>query len=95
VDVSPDQEAEMGAQNARAINDQVPMVTDPAINEYVAALGDSIARNTSMGDLDWHFYVVDSHQVNAFSLPGGFVYVNRGTHREYGSARRACGSSRS
>jgi len=77
-DVSPDQEAEMGAQNARAINDQVPMVTDPAINEYVTALGDSIARNTSMRDLDWHFYVVDSHQVNAFSLPGGFVYVNRG-----------------
>jgi len=68
----------MGAQNARAINDQVPMVTDPAINDYVTALGDSIARNTSMGDLDWHFYVVDSHQVNAFSLPGGLVYVNRG-----------------
>jgi predicted Zn-dependent protease len=68
----------MGEENARAINDQVPLVTDPAINEYVSALGDSIARNTSRADLDWHFYIVDSHQVNAFSLPGGFVYVNRG-----------------
>jgi predicted Zn-dependent protease len=77
-DVSPDQEAAMGEENARAINDQVPLVTDPAINEYVSALGDSIARNTSRADLDWHFYIVDSHQVNAFSLPGGFVYVNRG-----------------
>lgn len=77
-DVSPDQEATIGEENARAINAQVPLVTDPAINEYVTALGDSIARNTSRSDLDWHFYVVDSHQVNAFSLPGGFVYVNRG-----------------
>ena len=76
--VSPDQEAAMGEQNAREINAQVPLVTDPAINDYVNELGDSIAKLTSRGDLDWHFYVVDSHQVNAFSLPGGFVYVNRG-----------------
>jgi predicted Zn-dependent protease len=77
-DVPPDQEAAMGEENARAINAQVPIVSDPAVNEYITALGDSIARNTSMGDLDWHFYIVNSHQVNAFSLPGGFVYVNRG-----------------
>jgi beta-barrel assembly-enhancing protease len=77
-DVSPDQETAMGEENAREINSQVPIVTDPEINDYVTALGDSIARHTSRSDLDWHFYVVNSHQVNAFSLPGGFVYVNRG-----------------
>lgn len=77
-DVSPDQEAAIGEQNAREINAQVPMITDPAITDYVTSLGDSIARHTSRSDLDWHFYVVNSHQVNAFSLPGGFVYVNRG-----------------
>ena len=49
-DVSPDQEAEMGAQNARAINDQVPMVTDPAINEYVSALGDSAGELAGLTD---------------------------------------------
>ncbi len=77
-DVSPDQEAAIGEQNAREINDQLPIVTDPYINDYVTQLGDSIAKLTSRGDLDWHFYVVNSHQVNAFALPGGFVYVNRG-----------------
>lgn len=77
-DVSPDQESAIGEQNARAINAQVPLITDPAITDYVTSLGDSIARHTSRSDLDWHFYVVNSHQVNAFSLPGGFVYVNRG-----------------
>jgi predicted Zn-dependent protease len=77
-DVSPDQEAAMGEENARQINAQLPIVEDPVINEYLKLVGDSIARHTSKSDLDWHFYLVNSHQVNAFSLPGGFVYVNRG-----------------
>jgi predicted Zn-dependent protease len=41
-------------------------------------LGDQIATRTSRGDLDWRFYIVDSREVNAFAVPGGFVYVNRG-----------------
>ena len=76
--VSPDQEVAIGQQNSQEINAQLPIVTDPAVSNYVTELGDSIARLTSRGDLDWHFYVVNSHQVNAFALPGGFVYVNRG-----------------
>jgi len=76
--VTPDQEVAIGEQNAREINDQLPIVTDPYINDYVTRLGDSIAKLTSRGDLDWHFYIVNSHQVNAFALPGRFVYVNRG-----------------
>ncbi|HEY4953532.1 MAG TPA: M48 family metallopeptidase [Gemmatimonadaceae bacterium] len=76
--VTPDQEVAMGEQTATEINDQLPIVDDPEINDYVTQLGDSIAKLTSRGDLDWHFYVVNSHQVNAFSLPGGYVYVNRG-----------------
>ena len=77
-DVSPDQETAIGQQNAGEINAQLPIVTDQYINDYITQLGDSIATLTSRADLDWHFYVVNSHQVNAFSLPGGFVYVNRG-----------------
>lgn len=77
-DVSPDQEAAIGQQNAEEINAQLPIVTDTYINDYITQLGDTIAKLTSRADLDWHFYVVNSHQVNAFSLPGGFVYVNRG-----------------
>jgi len=77
-DISPDQETAIGEQNAREINASVPLVTDRAVNDYVTQLGDSIARHTSRGDLEWHFYIVNSHQVNAFSLPGGFIYINRG-----------------
>jgi predicted Zn-dependent protease len=80
--VSTQQEVEMGTQYAQQINSQLPIVQDPEINRYVNVLGDSIARLTSRTDLTeanaWHFYVVDSKEVNAFAVPGGFVYVNRG-----------------
>jgi len=76
--VSQDQEVELGRQNAEQINAQLPIVTDPAVSGYIQNLGNSIASKTSRSDLDWHFYVVNTKQVNAFALPGGYVYVNRG-----------------
>src|ERR1700716_2634253 len=76
--VSEDQEMAIGRQNAEEINAQHPIVTDPAISGYTRAGGESIAKKTSRSDLDWHFYVVNTKQVNAFALPGGFIYVNRG-----------------
>jgi len=77
-DVSENQEVEIGAQNSAQINAQLPLVTDPEINGYVTALGKRIASHTSRANLDWRFFVVNSRDVNAFALPGGFVYVNRG-----------------
>ena len=76
--VSEDQEVALGRENAAQINAQLPIVTDPAISTYIQDLGESIARTTSRSDLDWHFYVVNTKQVNAFALPGGYIYVNRG-----------------
>ncbi len=76
--ISQQQELEMGASYAQQINSQLPIVTDPEINRYVNVLGDSIARLADQRNLDWHFYVVDSKEVNAFAVPGGYIYVNRG-----------------
>jgi beta-barrel assembly-enhancing protease len=77
--VSTQQEIEMGAQYAQQINAQLPIVGDPEVNRYINVLGDSIARLTSRSDIpDWKFYVVDSKEVNAFAVPGGYIYVNRG-----------------
>jgi predicted Zn-dependent protease len=76
--VSEDQEVSMGRQDAAQVNAQLPIVSDPAIAAYIQTLGEAIAKKTSRADLDWHFYVVNSKQVNAFALPGGFIYVNRG-----------------
>ena len=76
--ISQQQEVQMGQEYAQQINAQLPIVQDPEINRYVNVLGDSIARLTNRRDLDWQFFIVDSKEVNAFAVPGGFVYVNRG-----------------
>jgi len=76
--ISQQQEVQMGQEYAQQINAQLPIVQDPEINRYINVLGDSIARLTNRRDLDWQFFIVDSKEVNAFAVPGGFVYVNRG-----------------
>src|SRR5215210_8462808 len=76
--VSQQQEIQMGQDYSQQINAQLPIVSDPEINRYINVLGDQIASRTSRADLDWRFYVVDSREVNAFAVPGGFIYVNRG-----------------
>jgi predicted Zn-dependent protease len=76
--VSTQQEVQMGQDEAQQVNAQLPMVQDAQIQNYVNQLGNRIARTTSRADLNWQFQVVNSDVVNAFALPGGFVYVNRG-----------------
>jgi predicted Zn-dependent protease len=77
--VSTQQEVQMGADYSAQINQQLPIVSDPELNRYINVLGDSIARLTPRTDIpQWHFYIVDSKEVNAFAVPGGYVYVNRG-----------------
>lgn len=76
--ISQQQEVQMGQEYAQQIAQQLPLISDPEIVRYINVLGDSIAKLTPRSDLDWHFYVVDSKEVNAFAVPGGFVYVNRG-----------------
>jgi beta-barrel assembly-enhancing protease len=76
--ISQQQEVQMGVEYAQQINAQLPIVQDPELNRYINVLGDSIARLTSRGNLDWRFFIVDSKEVNAFAVPGGFIYINRG-----------------
>ena len=76
--ISTQQEVQMGQQYAAQVDSQLPILHDAAIDRYINVLGDSIAHVTSRADLDWHFSVVNTDVVNAFALPGGFIYVNRG-----------------
>ena len=76
--VSTQQEVQMGQEYAAQINSQLPIIQDPETNRYINILGDSIAGLTARSDLEWHFYIVDAPEVNAFAVPGGYIYVNRG-----------------
>ena len=75
---STQQEVELGQQYAAQINQQLPLVRDAEVNRYINVLGDSIAQVADDRGLDWTFYVVDSPEINAFAVPGGFIYINRG-----------------
>jgi beta-barrel assembly-enhancing protease len=76
--ISQQQEVELGAQQAQQVSAQLPMLQDATINAYVNSLGNALARTTSRADLAWHFAVVNTDVINAFALPGGYIYVNRG-----------------
>lgn len=72
------QDVELGRQAAQESEQHLPILNDPESNDYIVDLGRKLARNTDMPDLPWQFKMVNASDVNAFALPGGFVYVNRG-----------------
>ncbi len=76
--VSTQQEVQMGTQYAQQINAQLPIVQDPEINRYINVLGNQIAQKADARGLQYRFFVVNSPEVNAFAVPGGYIYVNRG-----------------
>ncbi len=76
--VSTQQEVALGTQYAAQVDSQLPIIHDAALQRYIDILGDSIAHVTDRADLEWHFAIVNTDVVNAFALPGGFIYVNRG-----------------
>jgi predicted Zn-dependent protease len=76
--ISQQQEVQIGAQQSQQVNAQLPIIRDPEINRYLQVLGDSLAHVTNRRDLDWHFFLVNTNDFNAFALPGGYVYINRG-----------------
>jgi beta-barrel assembly-enhancing protease len=75
--ISPQQEAEIGAQSAAEINQKLPIVNDGTLNNYINQLGNQIASR-GQRHIPYRFYIVNSNAVNAFAVPGGYIYVNRG-----------------
>lgn len=75
---STQQEVDMGSQYAAQIDQQLPIIRDPEVARYIRVLGDSIARVSDERNLNWTFQVVDQPDVNAFAVPGGYIYVYRG-----------------
>lgn len=75
--ISQQQELELGRQYAVEINEQLPIIEDAEVHRYVNLLGDRIAQQGGR-QLDYTFFVVNTDVINAFAVPGGYVYVNRG-----------------
>jgi predicted Zn-dependent protease len=76
--ISEQQEIAMGMENDKAISAQLGIYEDPDLQAYVQRLGTRLAADSERPELDWTFRVVDDPIVNAFALPGGYIYVTRG-----------------
>jgi len=74
---STDSEIKMGRQYAMEIEKSTKFITDPVVTEYVNRIGQNIVKNSDC-KVPFTIKVIDSDEINAFALPGGFFYVNSG-----------------
>ncbi|MGA3332709.1 MAG: M48 family metalloprotease [Terracidiphilus sp.] len=74
---STDGEIKMGKQYADEIEKSTKFITDPAVDEYVNRIGQNIVKNSDC-KVPFTIKVIDSDEINAMALPGGFFYVNSG-----------------
>src|SRR5262249_2875202 len=77
---SPDQDVQVGKRAASDAQKQLPLCNSPRIDQYLRRLGSRLTAKLPTGGVQypWEFHCVNDKAVNAFALPGGFVFVNRG-----------------
>ena len=76
--MSEEQEIEIGRRYHKEILKQYKVYEDPELQQYVSNLVEDLSAKSHRSDLIFHVTLLDSPQVNAFALPGGYVYVTRG-----------------
>ena len=76
--MSEEQEIQLGRETDAEIRKTMGVYDDPELQRYVQEIGLKLARTSERPDLPWSFAVVDSPAINAFAVPGGFVYLTRG-----------------
>lgn len=75
---STDKEIQIGQSIVREVEKKYKLVDDPLVQKRVEDIGQKIVEACDRKDIDYHFKVLEDEEVNAVSLPGGFVYVNKG-----------------
>lgn len=80
--ISDAQEDEVGRQIAGNLLGAAPLVSDDALQIYVNQVGRWVSLQGERPDLAWHFGVIDSNDINAFSTPGGYLFITKGLYRE-------------
>lgn len=72
------QELAIGKRSFSEIVTQHPLYADPKLTAYVEQVGQKLASNSHRSNLQYRFFIVDSADLNAFALPGGYIFINRG-----------------
>jgi predicted Zn-dependent protease len=76
--MSEAQEIQIGREMDPQVRQEMGIYTDAELQQYVESVAMPLARGSQRPNLPWQFSIVDSPSVNAFALPGGYIYVTRG-----------------
>jgi predicted Zn-dependent protease len=76
--MSEQDEINSGRQIHQQVLQEYPAYNNPALQQYVSAVGQKLASQSERANLPWTFTVVDSPEINAFAVQGGFIYITRG-----------------
>jgi beta-barrel assembly-enhancing protease len=88
---SQEEEVAIGRQAAGNILGAAPLVKDAKLQRYVNRVGRWIASQSERPDLEWHFGVINSNDLNAFAAPGGYIFVTQGLYRSLQSESELAG----
>ena len=76
--MSEGQEISIGQEQDPLVKKEMGIYNDPELQKYVSDIGLRLAKLSERPNLPWHFTVVDQPAINAFALPGGYIYITRG-----------------
>src|SRR5215472_6903888 len=75
---TPEQDIQLGKQNAQQAEKQIQMLNDPKVDGYLDRLGKKLAAHAPGYKYPFQYKCVNDTAINAFALPGGYIYINRG-----------------
>jgi len=84
-DFTEDEEADIGRMVSARILKTYPLSSNEKQQRYVTLVGNTVAAYSARPTLEWHFAVIDTPIVNAFSAPGGFIFITTGSLKQIGS----------
>ena len=88
---SKEEEIAIGREITGNLLGAAPLVKDAALQKYVNSVGRWVASQSERPDLPWHFGVIDSEDLNAFSAPGGYVVITKGMYRKFTNEAQLAG----
>ncbi|HQF87445.1 MAG TPA: M48 family metalloprotease [Acidobacteriota bacterium] len=88
---SEQQEKAMGKQYSDELKTKLDLVQDSFVYSYINQIGQKLAQNSLRPDIGYEFQVVNTGEINAFALPGGYIYINRGLINTAGSESEVAG----
>lgn len=89
--VSTSQELQIGQEGYKAMLAEYGTYDANGLGAYVDSIGQKLARQSQLPNLEWHFTLLDDPVVNAFAMPGGYIYITRGILADLGSEAQLAG----